>query len=161
MCPTSCLSCTAVAASKIRTTPSRHPVAIVPPSGEVLVPLAEDEVRAAAEALKAEGIEAVAICFLFPYLNPAQERRAAEIVREVMPDAFVTASADIVPQFREFERFTTALMNAFIGPKTGNYIERLDRALRELGVIGDLHVMMSSGGVASTRGRLSPRPRAP
>ena len=131
----------------------RHVVSerIVPPSGEVLVPLAEDEVRAAAEALKAEGVEAVAICFLFSYLNPAHERRAAEIVREVMPDAFVTASADIIPQFREFERFTTALMNAFIGPKTGHYIERLDRALRELGVTGDLHVMMSSGGVASVR----------
>jgi len=131
----------------------RHVVTerIVPPSGEVLVPLDENEVRAAAEALKAEGVEAVAICFLFSYLNPAHERRAAEIVREVMPDAFVTASADIVPQFREFERFTTALMNAFIGPKTGHYIERLDRALRELGVMGELHVMMSSGGVASVR----------
>ena len=131
----------------------RHVVTerIVPPSGEVLVPLDENEVRAAAEALKAEGVEAVAICFLFSYLNPAHERRAAEIVREVMPDAFVTASADIVPQFREFERFTTALMNAFIGPKTGHYIERLDRALRDLGVTGELHVMMSSGGVASVR----------
>ena len=74
----------------------------MPPSGEVLIPLDEDEVRAAAEALRAECIEAVAVCFLFSYLNPAHERRAAEIVREVMPDAFVTASADIVPQFREF-----------------------------------------------------------
>jgi N-methylhydantoinase A/oxoprolinase/acetone carboxylase beta subunit len=131
----------------------RHVVTerIVPPSGEVLIPLDEDEVRAAAEALRAEGIEAVAVCFLFSYLNPAHERRAAEIVREVMPDAFVTASADIVPQFREFERFTTALMNAFIGPKTGHYIERLDAALADLGVQGDLHVMMSSGGVASVR----------
>ena len=131
----------------------RHVVTerIVPPSGEILIPLDEGEVRAAAEALRDEGVEAVAICFLFSYLNPAHERRAAEIVREVMPDAFVTASADIVPQFREFERFTTALMNAFIGPKTGHYIERLDQALRELGVEGDLHVMMSSGGVASVR----------
>ncbi len=131
----------------------RHVVTerIVPPSGEVLVPLDEDEVRVAAEALKAAGVDAVAICFLFSYLNPAHEQRAVEIVREVMPDAFVTASADIVPQFREFERFTTALMNAFIGPKTGNYIARLDAALAEIGVTGDLHVMMSSGGVASVR----------
>ena len=131
----------------------RHVVTerIVPPSGEVLVPLDEDEVRAAAEALRADGVEAVAICFLFSYLNPAHEQRAAEIVREVMPDAFVTTSAGIVPQFREFERFTTALMNAFIGPKTGTYIERLDAALQRIGVTGDLHVMMSSGGVASVR----------
>ena len=124
---------------------------IVPPSGEILTPLDEAEVRAAAEELRADGVEAVAVCFLFSYLNPTHERRAAEIVREVMPDAFVTTSAEIVPQFREFERFTTALMNAFIGPKTGRYIGRLDTALRDAGVAGDLHVMMSSGGVASVR----------
>ena len=90
---------------------------IMPPTGEVLVPLDEDEVRAAARALEEEGIEAVAVCFLFSYLNPEHERRAAAIVREELPDAFVTTSADIVPQFREFERFTTAAMSAFVGPE--------------------------------------------
>ena len=99
---------------------------IVPPTGEVLVPLDEDEVRAAARELREEGVEAVAVCFLFSYLNPEHERRAAAIVREEMPDAFVTTSADIVPQFREFERFTTATMSAFVGPKTG----QLPRAAR-------------------------------
>ncbi len=131
----------------------RHVVSerIAPPTGEVVVPLDEDEVRAAAEALKADGIEAVAVCFLFSYLNPAHEERAARIVREVMPEAFVTTSAGIVPQFREFERFTTALMSAFVGPGTGRYLERLDAALKGAGVEGELHVMMSSGGVASVR----------
>jgi N-methylhydantoinase A len=124
---------------------------IVPPSGDVLVPLDEDEVRAAAQELRAEGVEAVAVCFLFSYLNPEHERRAAAIVREEMPDAFVTTSADIVPQFREFERFTTATMSAFVGPKTGRYLERLATALEEESVAGDLHVMMSSGGVASSQ----------
>ncbi|HEX6130816.1 MAG TPA: hydantoinase/oxoprolinase family protein, partial [Actinomycetota bacterium] len=123
---------------------------IVPPSGEVLVPLDEEEVRAAARELRAEGVEAVAVCFLFSYLNPEHERRAAAIVREEIPDAFVTTSADIVPQFREFERFTTATMSAFVGPKTGRYLERLAAGLEEEGVAGDLHVMMSSGGVASS-----------
>jgi N-methylhydantoinase A len=122
---------------------------IVPPTGEILVPLDEDEVRTAARELREAGVEAVAVCFLFSYLNPEHERRAAEIVREEMPDAFVTTSADIVPQFREFERFTTATMSAFVGPKTGNYLERLATALAGEGVEGDLHVMMSSGGVAS------------
>jgi N-methylhydantoinase A len=122
---------------------------IVPPTGEVLTPLDEQEVRAAARELLAEGVEAVAVCFLFSYLNPEHERRAAAIVREEMPDAFVTTSADIVPQFREFERFTTATMSAFVGPRTGNYLERLAAALEREGVAGDLHVMMSSGGVAS------------
>jgi N-methylhydantoinase A len=124
---------------------------IVPPTGEVLTPLDEGEVREAARELRNEGVEAVAVCFLFSYLNPDHERRAAAIVREEMPDAFVTTSADIFPQFREFERFTTATMSAFVGPKTSNYLDRLAGALASEGVEGELHVMMSSGGVASVR----------
>ena len=99
--------------------------------------------------LREAGVEAVAVCLLFSYLNPEHERRAAAIVAEEMPDAFVTASADVSPQFREFERFTTACMNAFVGPLTGRYLERLAGSLGEAGVPGDLHVMMSNGGVAS------------
>jgi N-methylhydantoinase A/oxoprolinase/acetone carboxylase beta subunit len=124
---------------------------IVPPTGDVLTPLDEDEVRAAARELRDEGVEAVAVCFLFSYLNPEHERRAAAIVRQELPDAFVTTSADIVPQFREFERFTTASMSAFVGPTIGTYLDRLEAALDEEGVTGELHVMMSSGGVASVR----------
>ena len=107
--------------------------------------------REAARELRDEGVEAVAVCFLFSYLNPDHERRAAAIVREEMPAAFVTTSADIFPQFREFERFTTATMSAFVGPRTGNYLDRLATALAAEGVEGELHVMMSSGGVASVR----------
>jgi len=124
---------------------------IVPPDGTVLEPLDEAGVRAAARELREAGVEAVAVCFLFSYLDPAHERRAAEIVAEEMPGAFVTASADIFPQFREFERFTTATMNAFVGPVAGRYLERLEEALGEQGVPGKLHVMMSNGGVASAR----------
>jgi N-methylhydantoinase A/oxoprolinase/acetone carboxylase beta subunit len=129
----------------------RHVVSerIAPPTGTVLEALDEDEVRTAARALKEAGVESVAICFLFSYLNPEHERRAAEIVAEEIPGAFVTSSADIFPQFREFERFTTACMNAFVGPSTGRYLERLAGALAGEGVSGDLHVMMSNGGVAS------------
>ena len=122
---------------------------IVPPGGEVIVPLDEEGVRQAARELLASGVEAVAVCFLFSYLDPTHERRAAAIVAEEMPDAFVTASADIFPQFREFERFTTASMNAFVGPGTGRYLARLESALQDEGVPGKLHVMMSNGGVAS------------
>lgn len=125
---------------------------IVPPWGEVLTPLEEDEVRTAARELRADGIDAVAICFLFSYLNPIHEQRAAAIVREEIPGAFVTTSAGIVPQFREFERFTTATMNAFVGPKTGRYLSRLAAGLEHAGVEGELHVMTSSGGVASADG---------
>jgi N-methylhydantoinase A len=122
---------------------------LAPPRGDELEPLDEEGVRDAARALREQGADAVAVCFLFSYLNPDHERRAAEIVAEEMPDAFVTASADVFPQFREFERFTTACMNAFIGPVTGSYLERLAASLQAAGVPGELHVMMSNGGVAS------------
>ncbi|HEY1366323.1 MAG TPA: hydantoinase/oxoprolinase family protein [Gaiellaceae bacterium] len=129
----------------------RHVVTerVAPPTGEVLEPLDEAEVRAAARALREAGVRSVAVCFLFSYLNPEHERRAAEIVAEEIPGGFVTFSADIFPQFREFERFTTACMNAFVGPTTGSYLERLADALAARGVPGKLHVMMSNGGVAS------------
>ena len=105
--------------------------------------------RAAGRTLREAGVEAIAVCFLFSYLDPAHEERAAEILREEAPDCFVTTSASISPQFREFERFTTACMNAFVGPGTGRYLERLTDGLSERGVSADLLVMRSNGGVAS------------
>jgi N-methylhydantoinase A/oxoprolinase/acetone carboxylase beta subunit len=129
----------------------RHVVSerLAPPRGQVLVPLAEDEVREAARALKADGVEAIAVCFLFSYLDPRHEERAREIIAEVYPEAFVTTSARVSPQFREFERFTTAAMNAFIGPKVKQYVSRLGAALQASGLSADLHIMASNGGVAT------------
>ncbi|SHG00385.1 N-methylhydantoinase A [Kaistia soli DSM 19436] len=124
---------------------------LVPPTGAELVPLDRDAVRRAAEELKAEGVESVAICFLFSYLNPAHELEAKAIVEQVMPGAFVTTSSFISPQFREFERFTTASLAAFIGPKVDRYIDHLDTALRDTGVHGDLRIMASNGGVATPK----------
>ena len=125
------------------------PERIAPPTGEVIVALDEERVRAAAIALRDAGVEAVAVCFLFAYLDATHEQRAAAIVREELPDAFVTTSADVSPQFREFERFTTTAMNAFIGPGTGHYLERLTAGLEGEGIAADLLVMRSNGGVAS------------
>lgn len=124
---------------------------LIPPTGEELVPLDEAEIRAAARELAQADVTSVAICFLFSYLNPAHEDRAKEIVQDQMPDAFVTTSASISPQFREFERFTTAALAAFVGPKVARYIAGLDNALRGLGVRGDLRIMASNGGVATPR----------
>ncbi len=131
----------------------RHVVTerLVPPRGEVLVPLAEEEVREAARALKAAGIASIAIGFLFAYLNPAHERRAREIVLEEHPGAFVTISSDVAPQFREFERFTTTAMNAFVGPAVRDYVARLEGRMREAGLAADLHIMGSNGGVATAK----------
>ena len=122
---------------------------LTPPKGEVLEPLDEDGVRRAARALRDEGVEAVAVCFLFSYIDPRHELRAKEIVDEEFPGAFVTTSAAVAPQFREFERFTTAAMNAFVGPKVRAYVEGFARALGESGLSSDLHIMGSNGGVAT------------
>lgn len=129
----------------------RHEVTerLVPPRGEVLVPLDEAEVRVAARALKAAGVTSIAVCFLFSYLDPAHEQRAKAIVLEEHPDAFVTLSSDVAPQFREFERFTTAAMNAFVGPAVRDYVGRLGARMREAGLRADLHIMASNGGVAT------------
>ena len=90
--------------------------------------------RDAALALRDAGVESVAICFLFSYLNPAHEDRAKAIVPEILPEAFVTTSSFVSPQFREFERFTTAALAAFIGPKVRTYITHLDRSLKSAGL---------------------------
>jgi N-methylhydantoinase A len=128
-----------------KTVPGR----LIPPSGEELVPLDEDAVRKAARELRAGGVEAVAVCFLFSYLNPAHEDRARAIVQEEMPDAFVTTSSHVSPQFREFERFTTAALAAFIGPKVERYIDHLNGVLNKAGVRAQLRIMASNGGVAT------------
>lgn len=122
---------------------------LIPPKGEVLVPLDENEVRQAARELKAEGVEAIAVCFLFSYLNPQHEERAREIILEEFPEAFVTTSASVSPQFREFERFTTTAINAFVGPTVHHYITILEQRLRESGLRAGLHIMRSNGGVAT------------
>lgn len=122
---------------------------LIPPRGEVLTPLDEAGMRTAAAAFKADGVTAIAICFLFSYLNPAHERRAAEIVREVYPESYVSCSADISPQFREFERFTTAAMNVFVGPKVRDYVRRIVDAMADNGFRADLLVMASNGGMAT------------
>ncbi|RBI83324.1 hydantoinase/oxoprolinase family protein [Rhodosalinus halophilus] len=128
----------------------RHTVAgRLDAQGKELTPLDEDAVREVAHTLSDQGVEAVLVGFLFSYVNPAHERRAAEIVSEVMPEAFVTTSSEVAPQFREFERFTTAAMSAFIGPKVRRYISELQRSLHDRGLRGELHVMTSSGGVAT------------
>jgi N-methylhydantoinase A len=129
----------------------RRPVRerLAPPDGEELVPLDEDGVREAAAFLRAERVEAVAVCFLFSYLDDAHERRAVEIVRAEMPDAFVCSSSDVLPQFREFERFTTTCINAFVGPAMKEYIGRLGERIAAAGVKAPLHIMQSNGGTAS------------
>ena len=130
---------------------------IAPPTGQVLTELNEDEVRTAIQALKNADVESIAVCFLFSYLNPVHENRARELIEEEYPECFVTTSSSVSPQFREFERFTTATMNAFIGPKVRDYVNHLATRIGDDGIQADLHVMSSNGGVATAK-MVSDRP---
>lgn len=114
-------------------------------TGEVVAPLDEAEVRAAAERLRDKGVEAVAVGFLHAYANPANEQRAAEITREVLPGAYVTSSHEILPVWREYERFSTTLVSAYCGPVVERYLRTLVARLREEGFVGNLLMMLSDG----------------
>ena len=130
---------------------------IAPPTGEILQALDENELRSAVTRLQNAGVESIAVCFLFSYLNPEHENRAREIIEEEYPECFVTTSSSVSPQFREFERFTTASMNAFIGPKVRDYVGHLADRIGDEGINADLHVMSSNGGVATAK-MVSERP---
>jgi N-methylhydantoinase A/oxoprolinase/acetone carboxylase beta subunit len=119
--------------------------------GSVLVPLDEDRAREQVRRLKDAGVEAVAVCFLFSFVNSAHEQRVAEIVREEFPEAFVSVSSEVLPQYREYERFSTVCLNAYIGPKVASYVGRLQGELTRLGVRTGVHLMTSASGVATAQ----------
>ncbi len=117
------------------------------PDGEVLVPLDEDEVRERARALRDAGVEAIAICLLHSYLNPDHEARIKQIVLEEHPDCYVSVSHEVLPLYREYERFSTVALNAYVGPKVSKYLMRFDEAMREAGLQRSVQLMQSSGGM--------------
>ena len=93
--------------------------------GTVHEPLKKSSVAAACKALKDEGVEAVAVCFLHAYANPEHERVAGAMIRKAMPDVYLSLSHDILREYREFERMSTTVVNAYIGPKVGGYVQNL------------------------------------
>ncbi len=117
--------------------------------GAVLTPLNESDVRAAARALKKDGVEAVAVSYLWSFRNPRHELRTREILAEEMPDTYVSLSTEILPQIRVYERHSTTALNAYVGPILVRYLSRLDKALAERGFKGSLLIMQSNGGVMS------------
>ena len=115
-------------------------------NGEIVVPLDEDGVRAAARQLKEAGAQAIAVAFFNSYCNPAHEARAVEILREALPGMFLCSSAQIAPELREYDRFSTAAANAYVMPLVSRYLERLIQAAKV-----PVFVMLSDGGIASAR----------
>jgi N-methylhydantoinase A len=117
--------------------------------GSVEKPLDAASVHAGVDRLRDAGVQAVAVCFLHAWRNPAHEQQAAAIVRERLPDVYVTTSFEVLPQIKEFERFSTTVANAAVGPVIRNYLGRLQSRLHDAGYDGALLVILSHGGVAS------------
>jgi N-methylhydantoinase A len=115
--------------------------------GRIDLALDEGRMREAARALKAAGVKAVAVSFLYGFIRPEHERRAVEILAEEMPDVFLSVGHEVAPEFREFERLSTVVLNAYLGPVMHRYIERLTPRLQSLGVTATPHLTQSNGGV--------------
>jgi N-methylhydantoinase A len=122
---------------------------LMPPTGEVDVPMNEDEVRAAAELFKKRGINSIIVGFLFSFLNNDHEMRAKEIIASVHPDAYIYASSEVVNVIREYERFSSTAMNAYIGPKTARYLSSLETRLKKEGINSQVRIMQSNGGIST------------
>jgi N-methylhydantoinase A len=144
----------------LRVSRHRKPDPIVPPllirevservdwEGEVILPFNEDEARAAVGELLAEGVEAIAISFLWGFVNPSHELRMKEIVKEMAPDVFISCAHELIAKPGEYERTAAAAINAFIGPSTAEYVRQVADATRDGGYKAPLLIMQAAGGVA-------------
>src|SRR4051812_6297550 len=117
--------------------------------GAEVAPLDENDVRKAVAALREKKVEAIAVCMLHSYANPAHERRARELVKELWPEAYLCTSSDVLPEFREFERFATTVVNASLMPIMDRYLERFERGVADLGIKIAPRVMQSNGGAVT------------
>ena len=117
--------------------------------GRVLHPLDLDAVESAAVKLREAGVYAVAICFLHAYRFPEHERQAGEIVRRILPEAFVSLSSDVLPEFREYERTSTTAVNAYVGPRMQTYIGQLRDRVTGYGIDREPYIIHSNGGLLS------------
>jgi N-methylhydantoinase A len=125
--------------------------------GDILEPLDEESVRRAAQALRGMEVEAVGVCLLHAFANPAHERRTAEILREELPGIAVTTSTDVLPVVREYERSLTTVLNACVMPGVTTYVGRIEQRLADERVAAPLLLMQSNGGVAGAAAiRLAP-----
>ncbi len=118
-------------------------------NGVETAPLDVDEVRAALRLFKAEGVQAVSICFMNSFANPAHEQAAAKLVRAELPGAYLSVSTDILPSIRFYERVSTTALNSYVGPKLNHYLDQLSTRLAQIGFRGLLLIMQSNGGVIS------------
>ncbi|MDQ0219526.1 hydantoinase/oxoprolinase family protein [Peribacillus cavernae] len=120
-------------------------------TGEILTPLDEEETRRQVRKLKEAKVSSIAVCFLYSFKNPKHEDRVKEIIQEEYPEAYLSISNEVLPQYREYERFSTVALNAYIGPKTSRYIQRLEEVLKKMGLKTSINLMQSNGGIATAQ----------
>jgi N-methylhydantoinase A len=123
----------------------------VGPRGEVIVPLDAASVDRVIERLKRENVTAIAVCFLHSYANPDHERRVGDRLRKAFPDAFISLSVDILPEIREYERTSTTVINALVGPPMRDYLQSLLDTLAKRGLPKRVQMMQSAGGIVDVR----------
>ncbi|MBI4338059.1 MAG: hydantoinase/oxoprolinase family protein [Chloroflexi bacterium] len=117
--------------------------------GRVLLPLAQEDVLAAVARLKRDGVEAVAICYLHGYRNPDHEQQTKAIVQKEMPGVYLSVSYEVLPEFREFERLNTTVVNAYLGPGMSRYLHNLAAKLQDAGICCKPYITQSNGGIIS------------
>ncbi|WGF86830.1 hydantoinase/oxoprolinase family protein [Marinivivus vitaminiproducens] len=133
-------------------TPRRYRLTVperVDVDGRVVTPLDEDAVAALLPELDRLGVQSLAIGFLHSYVNPDHERRAGEILKALRPDLYITLSSDVCPEIREYERLTTASVNAYVQPLMASYLDRLEAEIGRLGMDCPLLLMSSGGGLVT------------
>ncbi len=114
--------------------------------GQVVTPLDEEALRTSVRRLLHKGVEAIAVCFLFSFVNPAHERRAAEIIAQEAPDCRISVSSEVLPVIREYPRLSTTVIDAYIGPRIANYLYSLEQRLDTRGVTTAQKFLMQSNG---------------
>lgn len=115
--------------------------------GEVVLPLDEQSVRVAARKIRGARAEAIAVCLINSYVNPEHETRIGEILREELPELYLSLSVDVLPQIREYERTSTTVINSYVGPPVETYARSMVQQLKQSGFDGHLKIMQSSGGI--------------
>jgi N-methylhydantoinase A len=117
--------------------------------GDIIAPLKKEEVIEALKLFKREGIEAVAVCYMHSYMNPKHEDETAELLKEMIPDAYVTLSSKLLPKITLYDRISTTVMNSYVGPIIRKYLNSLTAKLADIGFHSVLLIMQSNGGVMS------------
>ena len=119
--------------------------------GSIETPLDEEETRKVVRWLKAQGVQAIAVCTLFSFINPAHEERIGQIIEEEFPEAYVTLSSRLAPEFREFSRMSTTVMNSYLGPVMKKYVNNFRSSIEGLGIKVEPYVTQSNGSIISIK----------